>query len=90
MRNGTLSYHGRLVCGFWYTENHYQSRIRQARSNGWNSYFYVAMHGCKFAIQGFTLMAVTFVTLLVISSVINFLVIFGLSYMWTFIHGSQT
>ena len=70
-----------LVCGFWYTENHYQSRIRQARSNGWNSYFYVAMHGCKFAIQGFTLMAVTFVTLLVISSVINF---FG--YFWPKLH----
>ena len=70
-----------LVCGFWYTENHYQSRIRQARSNGWNSYFYVAMHGCKFAIQGFTLMAVTFVILLVISSVIN---VFG--YFWPKLH----
>lgn len=42
-----------LVCGFWYTENHYQSRIRHARTNGWTSYFYVAMHGCKFVIQGF-------------------------------------
>lgn len=42
-----------LVCGFWYTENHYPSRIRQARSNGWLSYFHVAMHGCRFVIEGF-------------------------------------
>lgn len=45
-----------LVCGFWYTENHYQSRIHHARTNGWASYFYVAMHGCRFVAQGFLLM----------------------------------
>ncbi|EES0388418.1 hypothetical protein FXT97_001729 [Escherichia coli] len=44
-----------LVCGFWYTENHYQSRIHHARTNGWASYFYVAMHGCRFVAQGFLL-----------------------------------
>ncbi|HEF0123272.1 hypothetical protein N0P75_08645 [Citrobacter youngae] len=44
-----------LVCGFWYTENHYQSRIHHARTNGWSSYFYVAMHGCRFVAQGFLL-----------------------------------
>ncbi|WP_130831147.1 hypothetical protein [[Erwinia] mediterraneensis] len=62
-----------LVCGFWYTENHYQSRIRQARSNGWNAYFYVAMHGCRFAIQGFIIVSVLFLALLVISTFINLL-----------------
>lgn len=70
-----------LVCGFWYTQNHYQSRIKLARSNGWNAYFYVAMHGCKFAIQGFGVIAVLFVTLLLVSGVINLL---GL--IWPSIH----
>ena len=62
-----------LVCGFWYTQNHYQSRIKLARSNGWNAYFYVAMHGCKFAIQGFGVITVLFVLLLILSSIINIL-----------------
>jgi hypothetical protein len=52
-----------LVCGFWYTENHYQSRIRHARTNGWTSYFYVAMHGCKFVIQGFCFILALYLTL---------------------------
>ncbi|ELD3250275.1 hypothetical protein QUR14_000572 [Enterobacter hormaechei] len=50
-----------LVCGFWYTENHYQSRIHHARTNGWASYFYVAMHGCRFVAQGFLLMLCVYV-----------------------------
>lgn len=62
-----------LVCGFWYTQNHYQSRIKLARSDGWNAYFYVAMHGCKFAIQGFGVVSLLFVSLLILSSVINLL-----------------
>jgi len=66
-----------LVCGFWYTQNHYQSRIKLARSNGWNAYFYVAMHGCKFAIQGFGVITVLFVILLLVSSIINLL-----SFIW--------
>ncbi|HCU0428844.1 hypothetical protein [Serratia marcescens] len=41
-----------LVCGYWYTNNHYQSRVKHARSNGWNSYFQVALHGCKFFLYG--------------------------------------
>lgn len=60
-----------LVCGFWYTENHYQSRIRQARTNGWTSYFYVAMHGCKFVIQGFALLFGFWLSLWLISPVIS-------------------
>lgn len=56
-----------LVCGFWYTENHYQSRIRHARTNGWTSYFYVAMHGCKFVIQGFGFILFIYLALLLIS-----------------------
>lgn len=60
-----------LVCGFWYTQNHYQSRIKLARSDGWNAYFYVAMHGCKFAIQGFGVISVLFLLLLTASGVIN-------------------
>jgi len=60
-----------LVCGFWYTQNHYQSRIKLARSDGWNAYFYVAMHGCKFAIQGFGVISVLFLILLFISGIIN-------------------
>jgi len=60
-----------LVCGFWYTENHYQSRIRQARTNGWNSYFYVAMHGCKFAVQGFAIVSLFYLILLIINALIN-------------------
>ncbi|WP_318385948.1 hypothetical protein [Enterobacter sp.] len=62
-----------LVCGFWYTQNHYQSRIKLARSDGWNAYFYVAMHGCKFAIQGFAVVSIIFVLLLVLSAIINIL-----------------
>lgn len=62
-----------LVCGFWYTQNHYQSRIKLARSNGWNAYFYVAMHGCKFAIQGFGVISVIFVSLLLLSTLVNLL-----------------
>lgn len=65
-----------LVCGFWYTENHYQSRIRQARSNGWNSYFYVAMHGCKFAIQGFFVISVFFLLLLITTWIFNIISLF--------------
>lgn len=70
-----------LVCGFWYTENHYQSRIRQARSNGWNSYFYVAMHGCKFALQGAGLVLALFIILLAASTIIN---LFG--FIWPDLH----
>lgn len=62
-----------LVCGFWYTQNHYQSRIKLARSDGWNAYFYVAMHGCKFAIQGFGVVSIIFVFLLLLSTIINIL-----------------
>lgn len=62
-----------LVCGFWYTQNHYQSRIKLARSDGWNAYFYVAMHGCKFAIQGFGVVAFAFILLVVSSGIINLL-----------------
>lgn len=50
-----------LVCGFWYTENHYQSRIHHARTNGWSSYFYVAMHGCRFVAQGFLLVLTAYI-----------------------------
>lgn len=60
-----------LVCGFWYTENHYQSRIRHARTNGWTSYFSVAMHGCKFVVQGFFVVLALFVVLFTISVVIS-------------------
>ena len=60
-----------LVCGFWFTENHYQSRIRQARTNGWTSYFYVAMHGCKFVIQGFCLVLFIYLFLLIVSLIIS-------------------
>ena len=60
-----------LVCGFWFTENHYQSRIRQARTNGWTSYFYVAMHGCKFVIQGFCLILFIYLFLLIVSLIIS-------------------
>jgi hypothetical protein len=70
-----------LVCGFWYTQNHYQSRIKLARSNGWNAYFYVAMHGCKFAIQGFGVILVLFVILLIVSSIIN-----ALGFIWPAFH----
>lgn len=70
-----------LVCGFWYTQNHYQSRIRLARSDGWNAYFYVAMHGCKFAIQGFGVIAFIFILLLIISGIVN---LFG--FIWPRLH----
>ena len=64
-----------LVCGFWYTENHYQSRIRHARTNGWTSYFYVAMHGCRFVIIGFSITVALLLVLIVfsfITSVLHF------------------
>lgn len=64
-----------LVCGFWYTQNHYQSRIKLARSNGWNAYFYVAMHGCKFVIQGFGVVFVIFISLLIVSGLVNLFII---------------
>lgn len=62
-----------LVCGFWYTQNHYQSRIKLARSDGYHAYFYVAMHGCKFAIQGFGVTLILFMFLLIISAFVNLL-----------------
>ncbi|MCS3425901.1 hypothetical protein M2403_004534 [Rahnella sp. BIGb0603] len=60
-----------LVCGFWYTENHYQSRIRHARTNGWTSYFSVAMHGCKFVVQGFFTVLALYALLFFISLIIS-------------------
>lgn len=60
-----------LVCGFWFTENHYQSRIRHARTDGWTSYFYVAMHGCKFVIQGFCLILFIYLFLVVVSLIFS-------------------
>lgn len=60
-----------LVCGFWYTENHYQSRIRHARTNGWTSYFYVAMHGCKFVVQGIGVILFFYIALWLISLFIS-------------------
>ncbi|MEQ6971241.1 hypothetical protein [Pectobacterium polaris] len=69
-----------LVCGFWYTENHYQSRIRHARTNGWTSYFYVAMHGCKFVIQGFGLILFFYLLLLAVSLLISIPRLFSASY----------
>lgn len=60
-----------LVCGYWYTENHYPSRTRQARSTGWLAYFYVAMHGAKFALQGFFGMALVYVALLLLSLLLS-------------------
>lgn len=60
-----------LVCGFWYTENHYQSRMRHARTNGWTSYFYVAMHGCKFVVQGVGIILLFYVLLWLVSLLIS-------------------
>jgi len=60
-----------LVCGFWYTENHYQSRIRHARTNGWTSYFSVAMHGCKFVVQGFFTILALYIALFIVSVLIS-------------------
>ncbi|AHG18458.1 hypothetical protein Z042_01505 [Chania multitudinisentens RB-25] len=59
-----------LVCGFWYTENHYPSRIHHARTNGWTSYFYVAMHGCRFIVLGFLLAVALSFTVWILGSVI--------------------
>lgn len=69
-----------LVCGFWYTENHYQSRIRHARTNGWTSYFYVAMHGCKFVVQGFGLVLAFYLLLLAFSLLLSIPHLFSDSY----------
>lgn len=69
-----------LVCGFWYTENHYQSRIRHARTNGWTSYFYVAMHGCKFVIQGFGFLLFLYLLLLAVSLLISIPRLFSTAY----------
>jgi len=63
-----------LVCGFWYTQNHYQSRIKLARSDGWNAYFYVAMHGLKLAGQGIAVILIFFLLLLTLSFVLNILI----------------
>lgn len=60
-----------LICGFWYTENHYQSRIRHARTTGWSSYFYVAMHGCKFVVLGIGCILFFYLALWVVSLVIS-------------------
>lgn len=60
-----------LVCGFWYTENHYQSRIKHARTNGWTSYFYVAMHGCKFVVQAFCITLAFYLLLLTCSLILS-------------------
>lgn len=69
-----------LVCGYWYTENHYQSRIRHARTIGWTSYFSVAMHGCKFVIQGGVLTAFLYLALLALSLVISVPRLFSSTY----------
>lgn len=73
-----------LVCGFWYTQNHYQSRIKLARSDGWNAYFYVAMHGLKLAVQGVAVVLIFFLALLVISFVANHILLFWVNYDFNF------
>lgn len=75
-----------LVFGFWYTENHYPSRIHHARTNGWSSYFYVAMHGCRFVAQGFFLAAAICVAIWFFGEIIIFVVnIFASkNHEWTF------
>jgi hypothetical protein len=60
-----------LVCGYWYTNNHYQSRVKHARSNGWNSYFQVALHGCKFFLYGIVISAVIWALFLVLDFLFN-------------------
>ncbi|GAB4592271.1 hypothetical protein [Edwardsiella tarda] len=57
-----------MACGFWYTDNHYPSRLRYARTHGWSSYFYIAMQGCKFVAQGavITLLLYPFVILIIL------------------------
>ncbi|MDY4387746.1 hypothetical protein [Pectobacterium aroidearum] len=60
-----------LVCGYWYTDNHYPSRIRHARSNGWNSYFNVAMHGCRFFLSGLVTTFFVYTTIFFIDFIFN-------------------
>lgn len=76
-----------LVCGFWYTENHYPSRIHHARTNGWTSYFYVAMHGCRFVVLGFILTTGICITVWIVGGAICTIINFFLSepYDWHFL-----
>lgn len=41
-----------MVCGYYYIDNHLPSKYKQNKATGWNAYFYVALKGAEFLIQG--------------------------------------
>lgn len=68
-----------LVCGYLFTESHYRSRVRKAKENGWELYFFVALKGCIFfAAAGLTVITLFF-CLFILSWTIN---IIGLAFSW--------
>ncbi|EBQ4754815.1 hypothetical protein LE36_14970 [Salmonella enterica subsp. diarizonae] len=62
-----------LICGYVYTDSHYQSRVRSAKENGWGLYFFVALKGCAFIGSGFALAIFIFIFLFLISCGYNFI-----------------
>ncbi|EJV3811605.1 hypothetical protein N6D68_004403 [Salmonella enterica] len=60
-----------LICGYIYTDSHYQSRVRSAKENGWGLYFFVALKGCIFLGSGFAFTIFIFLVLALISGGYN-------------------
>lgn len=60
-----------LVCGFRYTEMHIPARYRQARSDGWDSYFHVGKWGIQFVAQAMLVVLILYINLFIIDSLLD-------------------
>lgn len=60
-----------LVCGYWYATRDGKSRLRLKRTSGWEVYFLVALYGSVFIFQGFNLVMFIWLSLFIISSILN-------------------
>lgn len=68
---GTTVFMVLLVCGYWYATRDGKSRLRLKRTSGWEVYFLVALYGSVFVFQGFNLVVIIWLILLIISSILN-------------------
>ncbi len=62
-----------MVCGYWYTTRDISTRFKLKRTFGWDVYFLVALYGCIFVLQGVLVIAIVYMLLWGVSSVINHL-----------------
>lgn len=60
-----------LVCGYNYIDNHLPSRYKLNNSVGWNAYFFVALKGGEFLMQGLIASIVVAIGLYIIMHILN-------------------